>query len=78
MASFVNPARVPRRSGAEEVCATAQTVAGVDQVGPVLNRRGYERLAATACTEARMTDVLDRPLPGQLLRAGGFGAPAPS
>ncbi|MGW2825305.1 hydroxymethylglutaryl-CoA lyase [Streptomyces sp. NPDC001443] len=54
IASFVNPERVPRMAGAEEVCATAKPVTGVDHAALVLNPRGYERLARTRCVEARM------------------------
>ncbi|MGI5158993.1 hydroxymethylglutaryl-CoA lyase [Microbispora sp. CA-102843] len=54
VASFVNPSRVPRMAGAEEVCALAKPVDGVDHVALVLNERGYTRLADTRCVEARM------------------------
>ncbi|MEV4509273.1 hydroxymethylglutaryl-CoA lyase [Dactylosporangium sp. NPDC049525] len=52
--SFVNSARVPQMSGAEEVCAAMRPVGGVDHVALVLNERGYTRLASTPCVEARM------------------------
>ncbi|MFF5225199.1 hydroxymethylglutaryl-CoA lyase [Dactylosporangium sp. NPDC000521] len=52
--SFVNPDRVPQMSGAEELCAAVKPVDGVDHVALVLNERGYTRLAATRCVEARM------------------------
>ncbi|MEU5948422.1 hydroxymethylglutaryl-CoA lyase [Micromonospora sp. NPDC047465] len=52
--SFVNPARVPRMSAAEEVCAGIGPASGVAFAGLVLNERGYARLAATPLVEARV------------------------
>jgi hydroxymethylglutaryl-CoA lyase len=57
VASFVNPARVPRMAGAEEVVAE---LAGLDQltaIGLVLNPRGWDRAAATAVDEVNLVVV---------------------
>ena len=49
--SFVRPDRVPQMAGAEEVMAQLPANPEVTYIGLVLNRRGAERAAATACTE---------------------------
>jgi hydroxymethylglutaryl-CoA lyase len=49
--SFVRPDLVPQMAGAEEVMAQVPTDQGVTYIGLVLNRRGAERAAVTACTE---------------------------
>jgi hydroxymethylglutaryl-CoA lyase/(R)-citramalyl-CoA lyase len=49
--SFVNPARVPQMSGAEEVVAGIDRADGVVYAGLVLNDRGYDRLHETALDE---------------------------
>jgi isopropylmalate/homocitrate/citramalate synthase len=49
--SFVNPARVPQMSGAEEVVAAIDRREGVVYAGLVLNDKGYDRLAATRLDE---------------------------
>jgi hydroxymethylglutaryl-CoA lyase len=54
VASFVNPKRVPQMADAEAVLAALPRRAGVEYVGLVLNRRGYERAAAAGCTEIGM------------------------
>jgi isopropylmalate/homocitrate/citramalate synthase len=49
--SFVNPARVPQMSGAEEVVAAIYRREGVVYAGLVLNEKGYDRLAAAGLDE---------------------------
>jgi hydroxymethylglutaryl-CoA lyase len=49
--SFVHPDRVPQMAGAEEVMRQVPPDAGVTYIGLVLNRRGAERAADTACSE---------------------------
>jgi isopropylmalate/homocitrate/citramalate synthase len=53
--SFVNPERVPRMAGAEEVVAGIDRLDGVAYSGLVLNERGYERLVATDLDEVHFT-----------------------
>jgi hydroxymethylglutaryl-CoA lyase/(R)-citramalyl-CoA lyase len=53
--SFVRDDLVPQMAGAEEVVAALEPHAGVVFAGLVLNLRGYERLQATALTEAHAT-----------------------
>ncbi len=50
-ASFVNPRRVPQMAGAEEVMAALPDADGVTYIGLVLNRRGFDRAAASGCRE---------------------------
>jgi len=62
--SFVRDDRVPQMAGAEEVVALLATKPGTEFSGLVLNRRGYERLAATPlgrvnCTLA-VTETFNR------------------
>jgi hydroxymethylglutaryl-CoA lyase len=49
--SFVRPDRVPQMAGAEEVLAGLDRHDDVRLIGLVLNRRGAERAAPTACDE---------------------------
>jgi len=49
--SFVRPDRVPQMAGSEEVMAGVPQRDDVTYVGLVLNARGAERAAQTACTE---------------------------
>ncbi|WP_028851329.1 hydroxymethylglutaryl-CoA lyase [Thermocrispum municipale] len=49
--SFVRPDRVPQMAGAEEVLAQLPVRDDVTYIGLVLNARGAERAAATACSE---------------------------
>lgn len=49
--SFVRPDRVPQMAGAEEIMRQVPRDAGVTFIGLVLNRRGAERAAETACSE---------------------------
>jgi hydroxymethylglutaryl-CoA lyase/(R)-citramalyl-CoA lyase len=49
--SFVNPARVPRMAGAEEVMAALDRADAVAYAGLVLNPRGYERALAAGVDE---------------------------
>ncbi|MDY6947591.1 MAG: hydroxymethylglutaryl-CoA lyase, partial [Pseudomonadota bacterium] len=51
VASFVNPKRVPQMADAEAVMAGLPKVAGVQYVGLVLNRKGFDRALAAGCTE---------------------------
>ncbi len=54
VASFVNPKRVPQMADAEDVLAGLPRVPGVEYVGLVLNRRGFDRALAAGCTEIGM------------------------
>jgi hydroxymethylglutaryl-CoA lyase len=54
VASFVNPKRVPQMADAEAVMAALPRDAGVQYVGLVLNRRGFDRALAAGCTEIGM------------------------
>ncbi|MDR3418793.1 MAG: hydroxymethylglutaryl-CoA lyase [Nevskia sp.] len=47
VASFVNPQRVPQMADAEALCAALPQVPDARYAGLVLNRRGFERAAAT-------------------------------
>lgn len=51
VASFVNPKRVPQMADAEAVMAGLPKVPGVQYVGLVLNKKGFERALAAGCTE---------------------------
>ncbi len=51
VASFVNPKRVPQMADAEAVLATLPKKPGVQYVGLVLNRKGFDRARAAGCTE---------------------------
>ncbi|GFE83486.1 hydroxymethylglutaryl-CoA lyase [Steroidobacter agaridevorans] len=51
VASFVNPKRVPQMADAEAVLAGLAKVPGVQYVGLVLNRKGFDRALAAGCTE---------------------------
>src|SRR5262245_53055765 len=55
--SFVNPARVPQMAGAEEVLAALPARDDVTYIGLVLNRRGFERAAATGMREINVVAV---------------------
>ena len=54
VASFVNPKRVPQMADAEAVMAGLPRVDGVQYVGLVLNRKGFDRALAAGCTEIGM------------------------
>lgn len=54
VASFVNPKRVPQMADAEAVMAGLPQRPGVQYVGLVLNRRGFDRARAAGCTEIGM------------------------
>jgi (R)-citramalyl-CoA lyase len=54
-ASFVDPRRVPRMAGAEEVVAALERADGVTYAGLALNERGYDRLVAARLDEARFS-----------------------
>lgn len=51
VASFVNPKRVPQMADGEAVLAALPRHPGVQYVGLVLNRKGFERAQAAGCTE---------------------------
>jgi len=52
-ASFVNPKRVPRMAGAEEVMAKIERRPGTAYAGLVLNEKGYERAVEAGVDEVR-------------------------
>jgi (R)-citramalyl-CoA lyase len=52
-ASFVNPKRVPRMAGAEEVMAAIARRPGTSYAGLVLNEKGYERAVEAGVDEVR-------------------------
>jgi hydroxymethylglutaryl-CoA lyase len=54
VASFVNPKRVPQMADAEAVLAALPSRPGVQYIGLVLNRKGFDRAAAAGCTEIGM------------------------
>jgi hydroxymethylglutaryl-CoA lyase len=54
VASFVNPRRVPQMADAEQVLAALPRRDGVQYVGLVLNRAGFDRAAAAGCGEIGM------------------------
>lgn len=54
VASFVNPKRVPQMADAEAVMAGLPKRRGVQYVGLVLNRKGFDRARAAGCTEIGM------------------------
>jgi hydroxymethylglutaryl-CoA lyase len=54
VASFVNPKRVPQMADAEAVMAGLPRKPGVQYVGLVLNRKGFDRAHAAGCTEIGM------------------------
>ena len=51
VASFVNPKRVPQMADGEAVLAALPKTPGVQYVGLVLNRKGFDRALAAGCTE---------------------------
>lgn len=57
VASFVNPKRVPQMGDAEAVLTGLERRPGMQYVGLVLNRRGFERALAAGCTEIGMVAV---------------------
>lgn len=57
VASFVNPKRVPQMADAEAVLAALPKQPGVQYVGLVLNRKGFDRALAAGCTEIGMVAV---------------------
>ncbi len=57
VASFVNPKRVPQMADAEDVLRALLPREGVQFVGLVLNRKGFERARAAGCTEIGMAVV---------------------
>jgi hydroxymethylglutaryl-CoA lyase len=54
VASFVHPKLVPQMADAEAVMAALPRVPGVQYVGLVLNRKGFDRALAAGCTEIGM------------------------
>jgi hydroxymethylglutaryl-CoA lyase len=54
VASFVNPKRVPQMADAEAVLAALPRTSGVQYVGLVLNRKGFDRALAANCSEIGM------------------------
>lgn len=54
VASFVHPKRVPQMADAEAVLAGLPRIPGVQYVGLVLNRKGFDRALAAGCTEIGM------------------------
>jgi hydroxymethylglutaryl-CoA lyase len=54
VASFVNPKRVPQMADAEAVLSALPETAGVQYVGLVLNRKGFDRALAAHCGEIGM------------------------
>jgi hydroxymethylglutaryl-CoA lyase len=54
VASFVHPKRVPQMADAEAVLAGLPRKQGVQYVGLVLNRKGFDRALAAGCTEIGM------------------------
>ena len=54
VASFVHPKRVPQMADAEAVMAGLPRKPGVQYVGLVLNRKGFDRALAAGCTEIGM------------------------
>lgn len=57
VASFVNPKRVPQMADAEAVLEALPQKPGVQYVGLVLNRKGFDRALAAGCTEIGMVAV---------------------
>lgn len=55
--SFVNPKKVPQMADAEAVLAGLRKRPGVQYIGLVLNRKGFERAVAAGCTEVGMAVV---------------------
>ncbi len=51
--SFVNPKRVPRMAGAEEVVSSIKRRPGTSYAGLVLNEKGYERAIESGVDEVR-------------------------
>lgn len=54
VASFVNPKRVPQMADAEAVLSALPQTSGVQYVGLVLNRKGFDRARAARCGEIGM------------------------
>src|SRR5688572_22630446 len=54
VASFVNPKRVPQMADAEAVLSALPKTSGVQYVGLVLNRKGFDRALAAHCGEIGM------------------------
>src|SRR5512138_350067 len=54
VASFVHPKLVPQMADAEAVMAALPRMPGVQYVGLVLNRKGFDRARAAGCTEIGM------------------------
>jgi hydroxymethylglutaryl-CoA lyase len=54
VASFVHPKKVPQMADAEAVMAGLPRREGVQYVGLVLNRKGFDRALAAGCTEIGM------------------------
>ncbi len=52
--SFVNPARVPQMTGAEEVSAALPHADGLSRIGLVLNLRGWDRAVEAGVDEANV------------------------
>jgi hydroxymethylglutaryl-CoA lyase len=57
VASFVNPKRVPQMADAEAVLSALPKTPGVQYVGLVLNRKGFDRALAAGCSEIGMVAV---------------------
>jgi hydroxymethylglutaryl-CoA lyase len=53
VASFVNPKRVPQMADAEAVLSALPEVSGVQYVGLVLNRKGFDRAQFAAGKKLR-------------------------
>lgn len=73
-ASFVNPKRVPRMAGAEEVLSGLHRKEGIVHAGLVLNERGYERAVQSGVDEVRyafpLTDEFARRNQNTTVEAG--------
>lgn len=54
VASFVNPKRVPQMADAEAVLSALPKIPGVQYVGLMLNRKGFDRALAASCGEIGM------------------------
>ena len=55
--SFVNPKKVPQMADAEALMAALPEVAGVEYIGLVLNRKGFERARIAGCHEVGMAVI---------------------
>ena len=71
VASFVNPKRVPQMADAEAVLAGLPKVPGVQYVGLVLNKKGFDRALAAGCTEVGLVTAATKRLINSSLVAVG-------